>query len=226
MNAIHKEKPGKILQFLASNSESESPFQPVSVSLEDIHQLRINDGEEFRTWVEALYEEGFIKNPGTHKAWAQEPPWLLALTPKGFMRISSDFSICQVFIAMQFSDTNWQEKHVKRQAVKDSIVGACEELGFVAGCVDDEPHNKKICDQIISLIQQAKFIVADLTGHNNGVYFEVGYAMGMGKEVVFTVHDSEKNDVHFDTRQYNRIHWKTPEELKEKLKAHIDGSIK
>jgi nucleoside 2-deoxyribosyltransferase len=227
MDIQHQTKPDKILQLLANKVEMGSPFQEVEVSLEDVYSLQIADGEELRVWVENLYELGGIEDPGFHNTWSQEHPWGLSLSPKGLFSVGQSGNASnRVFIAMQFDEKKWGEKELQRTEVKQAIIDGCDATGYSAECVDDEPHNKKICDKIVTLIRQSKFVIADLTGHNNGVYFEAGYAMGMGKDVVFTVHDSEKDDVHFDTRQYNRIHWSSLEDLREKLSLHLSASIK
>ena len=46
--------------------------------------------------------------------------------------------------------------------------------------VDEIAHNGKICDRIVVEIRQAQFVVADVTLQRQGVYFEAGYAMGLG----------------------------------------------
>ena len=65
-------------------------------------------------------------------------------------------------------------------------------------------------------------MVADFTGHRGGVHFEAGFAMGLGILVVFT--EEQIDAAHFDTRQYNRILWKTPA-LRHNLKNRIQATI-
>jgi hypothetical protein len=49
--------------------------------------------------------------------------------------------------------------------------------------------------------------------------------MGQGKAVIFTVKEDDVKDLHFDTRQYNHIVYKSPEELYEKLYNRIRATI-
>jgi nucleoside 2-deoxyribosyltransferase len=74
-------------------------------------------------------------------------------------------------------------------------------------------------------IRLAQFSIADFTGHRGGVYFESGFALGLGRPVIWTVHADHLTGSHFDTRQYNHIEYKTPAELREKLRDRILATI-
>ena len=60
-----------------------------------------------------------------------------------------------------------------------------------------------------------------------GVYYEAGFAKGLGREVVWTVKKEliDKNLVHFDTRQFNHIAWETTEDLRKKLSQRIVATL-
>jgi nucleoside 2-deoxyribosyltransferase len=81
------------------------------------------------------------------------------------------------------------------------------------------------CDQIISAINDSKFLIADFTGHRQGVYFEAGYALGQEKEVIWLCRESDISNTHFDTRLYNHIVWKDAEDLRKKLEDRIAAVI-
>lgn len=93
--------------------------------------------------------------------------------------------------------------------------------------MDKESHNEKICDKIIAEIRQSQFVIADFTYHRGGVYFEAGFALGLGKPVIWTCRNDEFTDdkVHFDTRQYNHIVWTDPQDLREKLGDRLKATI-
>lgn len=79
--------------------------------------------------------------------------------------------------------------------------------------------------------------MADLTGYRGGVYWEAGFAYGLGLPVIYTCHKSwlkpEYNDnneitregVHFDVEHRNMILWDNVEELKIKLENRIAAVI-
>ena len=70
-------------------------------------------------------------------------------------------------------------------------------------------------------IKNSRFVVADATDQRPGVYFEAGYAMGLGLPVLWSVREDDLQNVHFDTRQYNHIVWETPEDLRDQLAKRI-----
>ena len=91
--------------------------------------------------------------------------------------------------------------------------------------VDREEYNEDICDKIIAEIRTCQFVVADFTMQRHGVYFEAGFAMGLGRPVIWACREDDFKNVHFDTRQYNHIVWKDPADLREKLTNRIKATI-
>ena len=61
------------------------------------------------------------------------------------------------------------------------------------------------------MIRQCRFVVADFThgkaGVRGSVYFEVGFARGLGIGVISTCRTDQINALQFDTRQYYHIEW-------------------
>ncbi len=120
-------------------------------------------------------------------------------------------------------------------AWNEGIEPAIKDTGYTAVRVDKEEYIEKIDDRIIAEIKRSRFIVADFThgedGARGGVYYEAGFAHGLGIDVIFTCRQNAIKHVHFDTRQYNHILWETPIELKERLTNRIaavigDGPLK
>lgn len=124
----------------------------------------------------------------------------------------------QAFIAMWFNPQ-------MDSAAENGIKKAISDAGYTPVRIDQKEHNNKIDDEIIAEIKRSKFVVADFTGHRGGVYFEAGYAMGLGKPVIWTCRKGDLENLHFDTRQYSHIVWETEEELYKKLFNRIRASI-
>lgn len=124
----------------------------------------------------------------------------------------------QVFVAMSFSE---EMKPAWDKALKDAII----EAGYKAYRIDVEPHIDRIDTKIITEIKNSRFLVADVTEQKHGVYFEAGYALGLGLPVIWCVRKDHLSKVHFDTRQYNHIVWESEEELKEQLYNFICANI-
>ena len=64
-----------------------------------------------------------------------------------------------------------------------------EDAGYQALRIDKKEDVVKIDDEIISEIRRSRFLVADFTqgndGARGGVYFEAGFALGLGIPVIF-----------------------------------------
>lgn len=99
----------------------------------------------------------------------------------------------------------------------NAIEPALSRAGFKGYRVDIAPHIEKIDTKIMAEIKNSRFLVADVTQQRPGVYFEAGYALGLGLPVFWSVREDELDKVHFDTRQYNHIVWKDEAELSDKL---------
>lgn len=155
-------------------------------------------------------------NPGTDS--------FFRITPTGWNFLdnldlaATDSSM--TFVAMWFNDET-------TGAWRDAISPAIEAAGYKPLRIDLHEHGNHIDDEIIAGIRAAEFLVADLTGNRGGVYWEAGFAFGLGKKVIWTVRDDNLPDVHFDVRQYPFILWK-PDALsafKEKLTNRIIAQI-
>jgi hypothetical protein len=99
------------------------------------------------------------------------------------------------------------------------------DAGFTPLRINKKEHVNKICDEIVSEIRRSRFVVADYTGHRGGVYYEAGFASGLGLPVILACRKDQMGDLHFDIRQYNCIDWQTPEELAQRLQARIEAII-
>ena len=108
----------------------------------------------------------------------------------------------------------------------EAIEPACDACGFKAIKVSLVEHNEKICDKIIAEIKTSRFLISDFTDPRHGVYFEAGYAHGLGLPVIWTCKKGEEDKLHFDTRQYNHIIWDDAKDLKEKLINRIKATVK
>jgi len=146
----------------------------------------------------------------------------VALTLKGW-KAAADLrragrSSKRAFVAMSFSPD-------LSAAWENGIKLALTDAGFDAIRVDLVEHNEKICDLIIGEVRRSGLLVADFTGNRHGVYFEAGFALGLGIPVIWCVKTADLEDVHFDTRQYNHVVWETPEELRSKLYNRLIATI-
>ncbi|KKK45756.1 hypothetical protein LCGC14_3164990, partial [marine sediment metagenome] len=174
--------------------------------------------------VKYLEEMGYIR-----KIIRQEGIlWDIVLTPKGFEQIyelkKTKIDSKQAFVAMCFEPTI-VTKYDLDNVYKNGFKNAIKKSGYDPLLIKNEEYIGKIDDEIIAGIRRSKFLVADFTGHRQSVYFEAGYAHGLDIKVIYTCHQDEIDDAHFDTEHYNHIVWGTPEELSKKLLNRIRATI-
>jgi hypothetical protein len=92
--------------------------------------------------------------------------------------------------------------------------------------LDFAEYNEKICDKMIAEIRTCQFLVADVTHQRQNVYYEAGFAEGLGRPVIWTCKEDDFINVHFDVQQYNYILWNEPKDLRTKLKDRIKRTIR
>lgn len=81
-------------------------------------------------------------------------------------------------------------------AVYDAIKEAVSDAGLYCQRVDDIWDSDHIMTDVASLLWRAEVIVADLTGRNPNVFYEVGLAHALPRKTVMLTQDS--SDVPFD----------------------------
>ncbi|HEX3681192.1 MAG TPA: hypothetical protein VHU83_01525 [Bryobacteraceae bacterium] len=108
------------------------------------------------------------------------------------------------------------------QGIQPAVEADC---GMMAVRIDKEHFCDKICDRIIAEIRRAQFVIADFTLQRGGVYFEAGYALALGRPVIWCCRNDELCKLHFDTRQYPHIAWEDPGDLRSQLRDRIGALI-
>lgn len=101
-----------------------------------------------------------------------------------------------VFVLMPF-DKSFKDIY------KFGIRGAADDVGAYAERLDDQLFVEGMLDRIFNQISKADVIVADMTGRNPNVFYEVGYAHALGKLVVLLTQDV--NDIPFDFKHRQHI---------------------
>ena len=146
--------------------------------------------------IRQLANMGYLEKDGANSRFPPMPTW------KAYDRLqqiqASGRNSQTGFVAMSFSpsqDSVWQ------LVMEPGII----EAGYKPIRVDRHEHVNRIDDEIIAQIRRCRFLVADFTKQRNGVYFEAGFAQGIGRNVIWMCHESDKANLHFNTRQYNHI---------------------
>lgn len=90
-----------------------------------------------------------------------------------------------------------------RDVYELGIKNIIEALGMRCEKVDEIEFSDSILAQIYKGIQRADIVVADMTGRNPNVFYEVGYAHALHKEVVLLTQTA--SDIPFDLSGHNHI---------------------
>ena len=165
-----------------------------------------------------------ISNSEGYSVWGTDGLYSCVVDVSGYSlieEIQTNLDSSQCFVAMWFDDS-------MDGVYENGIKPAIKEAGFSPYRIDREDFAGKIDDEIVAQIRRSRFLVADAThgedGARGGVYYEAGFAHGLGLPVIFTCRNDMIDKVHFDTRQFNHIVWENLDDLREQLTNRI-GSV-
>ena len=180
---------------------------------------------ESTEWKEVRFLAEYLEVQGWIKTNSYSAEIGICVSIDGYKRINDSITTvdpAQAFVAMWFHEemTNAYEEGIKK---------AVESAGYTPMRIDKKPDVNKIDDEIIAEIRRSRFLVADFThgkdGARGGVYFEAGFAYGLGLPVIYTCRKDKVFKLHFDTRQYYHIVWEKPADLCRDLKNRIQALI-
>ena len=120
----------------------------------------------------------------------------------------------KVFVAMWFDNT--------MNKAREEIKYAVNLCGYQPVILDEKNYNGQIVPEIYREIEESAFVIADLTGGRGGVYYEAGYAMAKGKQIILSCKQADQDKVHFDVAQYNTIFWEDEKDLHDRLVNRIE----
>ncbi len=112
-------------------------------------------------------------------------------------------------------------------AVHQTIKGVVKDYAGVAKCVraDEISRSTRITDDIFDYIRRARFLIADLTGSNANVFYEVGASRALEKNVILLL--QEGSEAPFDIRdiRYLRYSKSNLSGLAASLKEYVKGCL-
>jgi hypothetical protein len=145
------------------------------------------------------------QNPGDFTAITREAVSLAAQLAVGNL----------VFIVMAFRE----ESEDTFTAIKE----VCKERGLKWSRTDQDPTTNRVYQRIVSGIQRATFVIADVTIATLNVYYELGYAEALGKPVIVVAKDG--TELPFDTRDIPTTLFRNQTRLKATLSERIDALV-
>lgn len=220
-NYSPSEKQRRLLKAI----EALTKYPGAQVDLVPEHEAPLawaENSEEFGFYVKSLIDRGLLEYSYPTMRSKDDPLYPVFITAAGWELLERDQTDltgkAQVFVAMSFAPS-------LLPIYEDAIAPAIKSTGYTPFRVDSTPHLDRIDAKIIAEIRESRFLVADVTQQKTGVYYEAGYAHGLGIPVIWCVNRSDLENVHFDTRQYNHVLWDNVEELKEQLRSYILATI-
>ncbi|MCX7109629.1 MAG: hypothetical protein NTX45_05770 [Proteobacteria bacterium] len=109
------------------------------------------------------------------------------------------------------------------------IKAACEKIGMDCQRIDEQIYDEGIMTRLYDQINKSNLIIADMTGRNPNVFYEVGYAHAIGKRVIHITQNS--SDIPFDLSHHPHITYGGKihtlyKELLRRLTWHLDNPKK
>ncbi|MGD0170096.1 MAG: hypothetical protein ABSE54_10285 [Smithella sp.] len=170
------------------NRKSKYAGEKISVyPLNEYPYYHCSSREELDFILKLLEQENFINTDQSNRHLNS---YDLDLTVKGYQRLNEiakpGKNSKKCFVAMWFAD---EMKDVYEKAIKPAIEFKEKEDSaprFEAVKINNIEHINDINDEIIAQIRRSRFMVCDLTGYRGGIYFEAGFAYGLGLDVIYT----------------------------------------
>lgn len=186
-------------------------------------------GHEVSHEAHRCYPIGWCRSPGE---WSK----LVAMLVKDRQHLdtTSSGSICKVtfkgwewlgdrpkesattaFVAMSFAP--------EHRALEAAICEGIGNAGYAPKVVRDDVYAGGVMDRVLALIREARFVVADYTDNRGGVYYEAGFALGLGKLVIHSCRQDQLDPtntttaLHFDVKHLKILPWQKDQVSKHTL---------
>ena len=195
-----------------------SKYEGAPIYVEDAVLFISKPGNSSEVDLKRRYYLDFLKTQGYLESFKGTYSYIL--TPKSAERVyelqKNQAHNKRVFVAMKFGE---QTKEL-REKIKKGL------SGYDVRIMDEIEHNHQIVPEMLKEIKDSRFVVAELSHHNNGAYYEAGYALGLGKEVIHICAKSElSSGLHFDVAQVNTIVYDTIDDIPRLLRKRVEATI-
>ena len=108
-------------------------------------------------------------------------------------------------------------------AVYETLKKTAEGAGLHCRRADDIWENPAIIQDVVSLIDRSKVVICDCTGRNPNVFYEVGIAHTLGREVILITQAA--SDIPFDLRHLRYVSYLNNGEGRAELAARLSQRL-
>lgn len=176
--------------------------------------------DEFHFIVNAAESLGYIEGLSMSTAG---PAFVISLA--GWERIEQlqvgNKNSKQGFIACYFGES--QSKYA------ETIVEGVKEAGYEPMLLKYKNYPETVISKAFAEIKRSRFIVVDLTEQRKSVFFEAGYALGIGIDTILVIEkkywQNHQGDLEFYVKNYNIKMYEDEVQLKEIVKTAIAERI-
>ncbi len=125
-----------------------------------------------------------------------------------------------VFVIMPF------QADPEMSASYDAVKRACSKLHLRAKRADEVVGSGRVIDDIVQLILESEFIVCDLTLERPNVYYELGYAHGVGNRPLDIMLIAKQGTaLHFDIAPLRVRYYRDPQHLEMLAESDLSAMI-
>jgi hypothetical protein len=125
-----------------------------------------------------------------------------------------------VFVIMPFTGQEMGD-------VYSAIADECSKLQLRAKRVDEIVGSGLVISDITALIEKAEFLICDLTYERPNVYYELGYAHGVGNQAAdILLIAKEGTTLHFDVAPFRVQYYRSTEHLRSVVRSSLSEMIK
>jgi hypothetical protein len=151
-----------------------------------------------------LAEDGYLQDEmhGSMNTRCIEP----ALTMSGW-ELARELQATRAQLDRAFVVMSFSEEMTKSGFLEGGLKPALDDCGYKGDRLQLPPTTDTLDLAIIADIKRSGLIVADFTDQKRNVYYEAGYAMGLGTPVIRTCRKDAMSALEFDVRQYPVIEW-------------------
>ena len=133
------------------------------------------------------------------------------------IQVATQDSVC--FVVMQFTEEY-------NALYAEVIRPTCEEFGYKVIRADDFYTSGLIIDDITRSIRECTIVIADVTPNNPNVFYEIGFAHGIGKPTIL-LSDRKREKLPFDISGFRTLFYDNTiggkSAVEERLRRHLEA---